>query len=39
MIIPTNKFSNGKRLFRLVINGCLIAIGTYNEILQIIVEL
>jgi hypothetical protein len=39
MIVPTNKLSNGKRLFRLVINGCLIAIGTYDEILQVLAEL
>lgn len=39
MIVPTNRIVEGKIQYRLIVNGQLIAVGTLEEIQQIIVEL
>lgn len=39
MIVPLQKIQDGKRLYRLIVNGQLIAVGTLEEIKQIIIEL
>lgn len=39
MIIPTNVFKDGHRIYRLLINGCIVAVGSIEFIRDYIANL
>lgn len=39
MIVPTNRIIEGKIQYRLIIYGQLIAVGSYDELTQVLAEL
>lgn len=39
MIVQTNRIIEGKIQYRLIINGQLIAVGSYDELTQVLAEL